>query len=265
MKLLAAQFLSRVQNTRSEGTWKTYSVILGEVFGIIDEVSPDTLDELLKLWKSKGLSQNSVVLKLSVVSSYLRFVNRKMTIEHYDEIQDILGSVKRNRKEQEYINEPTVRKLIDAARGIRYKAIISLGFYCGLRISEILSLETSDIFEDCCIVRNTKSHEDRKVLFLSDILKANLALYRKQYDPQGKMFDVKQNSLQCYFKELCVAQGFPKLHFHSLRGSFVRAMLDADVSLPVIQRFTGHSSLQSLQAYTSITPKMMEKANIFDH
>jgi len=264
MKSLVPQYLSRVSNTRSENTSSTYSGILEEVFGIVDVLTPETLDQLLSHWRSVGNSSNTIILKMSCLKSFLKFARRRIEIPDYDELVDVLSSVKKEKRIQSVMSKEELEVLLDAARGIRYKCIVAFGAYCGLRVSEVLSLKTADIYDDYCIVRDTKNHKDRKVLFVSQKHKDYLNLYMEKYSPTEMLFDVKQNSLQAYFKELCVAQGFPEYHFHTLRHFFVQSMLNAEVSLPVIASFTGHSSLSSLQSYVSITPKMIAKANIFD-
>ena len=257
-QLLLNEYLGFIQLTKSKRTFENYSTILQE----FSSFTPQSLINKMAEWRDAKLSNNTIVLKLAVVRAYLNWLGTKGVTEGISEMIAISKSVKHEDKLQQYVTQQQAKELIRNAKGTQKKLIIGLCYYCALRISECLSLNVEDVSEEYIIVRRTKTHVDRKIPLLTKEVQKLLQDYLVQYRPVDKLFpNVLQNSIQRYFKALCVSLGYPKLHLHSLRAGFCTQAFQQNIDPITIMTITGHKSLSNLQKYSHCTPEMMQRAS----
>jgi integrase/recombinase XerD len=164
-----------------------------------------------------------------------------------------------------------VNKLYDAAKddalGMRDKAMLALYYGCGLRKNECVNINVKDILieKDLVYVRKGKGHRERYVpLAVSN--KADLEnyiQYARPYLVNGKKDDALL--LNINGKRLSGATAYERLQklraearlkkavgLHTLRHSIASHLLHSGMKLEQIQRFLGHSSLESTQIYTHL-------------
>jgi len=149
---------------------------------------------------------------------------------------------------------------------LRFRAILSLCYGSGLRISEALSVEIRDIDPEnmSLYVRHAKHNSQRHTL-LSHYSLSLLRKYYKAYKPKGKfLFPRPCNSeLPMYPQYItkCFADTyksqFPrdnkKITIHTLRHCFATHLLDNGVDLRSIQIFLGHKSITTTCVYVQLT------------
>jgi integrase/recombinase XerD len=156
----------------------------------------------------------------------------------------------------------------------RDKAMLTIYYACGLRKSEGVGLTIDDINFDTRIihVRKGKNYKERLVPFSKTSLKY-LQEWVYDYRPtliksqkEGALFigrignPMTGNSLYVRFKQLQQTIDNPEIQqkeigLHTLRHSIAPHLLQNGMSLQKIQRFLGHSSLESTQIYTHLIPK----------
>lgn len=174
---IASQWLRQVQLTKAPKTYLNYSVVLKE----FDELTPESLLDHIAAWRAKGLSQNTIVLKLTTVRQLLSFMQSRGV--NVNEMLEITHSVHSENKIQQYVTTSQAKALISHANGIQKKLIIALCYYCALRIGECLSLQVSDISDNAIVARNTKTHMDRQVPLLTKEVRQLLQEYLTRYRP----------------------------------------------------------------------------------
>lgn len=153
----------------------------------------------------------------------------------------------------------------------RDKAMLTIFYGCGLRSSEGVNLNISDLdFDNRTVhVRNGKGGKDRFVPFTKEssyILRTYLYDYRPELlkgrsnraffishrwtrlQDQSHTFRLRVLQERCESPDLKQKH----LHLHLLRHSIATHLLDNGMSLGAISRFLGHSSLSSTQVYTHI-------------
>jgi len=153
----------------------------------------------------------------------------------------------------------------------RDRAMLSIYSSCGLRKSEGTSLVISDILSErkLIYVRKGKGSKERHV----PVTGKNLE-HITEYLQNGRTFLLNQNETDSFFinqygtacsdqaltarlKRLtknsgnAVLQG-KKPSLHSLRHSIATHLLQKGMEIEMIQKFLGHSSLESTQIYTHI-------------
>jgi len=151
---------------------------------------------------------------------------------------------------------------------IRDAAILELFYSCGLRISELISLEVSDIDflgESLRVVG--KGSKERMVPIGSPAISA-LQRYRQEaVVTQGPLFlskrrtRITQQAIDLLLKKYIRLSSIPfDISPHKLRHSFATHLLDAGADLRSVQAMLGHASLSTTQIYTHVTKERMREA-----
>jgi integrase/recombinase XerD len=154
-----------------------------------------------------------------------------------------------------------VSKLITATRNIKHKAILSLIYGAGLRISECIQMQITDIDSTNMRiwVRNGKGKKDRITLLSQDLL-VLLRDYYKVYRPKQWLFEgptggqYSTSSIRQVFNRAKIkARINAKATVHTLRHSFATHLLENGVNLRYIQQLLGHSSSKTTEIYTHVS------------
>ena len=100
-----------------------------------------------------------------------------------------MTTVREPRRLPEVLSPDEVRRLLDAAPGLKYKAALSVAYGAGLRASEVVSLKVSDINGARKVIRveQGKGRRDRYAM-LPDPLLALLRAWWREARPQGWLF-----------------------------------------------------------------------------
>jgi site-specific recombinase XerD len=156
-----------------------------------------------------------------------------------------------------------VRCLLDQVIHLKYRAILTVGYATGLRISEVLHLHVSDIDSQRMTVRveQGKRRKDRYVMLSPKLLEL-LQEYTAQYRPDSWLFPggrpgqpLTRESVGKVFRRALRGAGLSKpASFHSLRHAFATHLLESGSNIRTVQILLGHRSLTSTQIYTHVSP-----------
>ena len=148
----------------------------------------------------------------------------------------------------------------------RNKAILELLYSSGLRISELTSLELSNIDLDECLVRVMGKGSKERIVPLGDYaidaLKEYIYFYRPMLNKNNSSYVFLNNrggvlSRQFIFKvikEECIKKGIRKnVSPHTLRHTYATHLLKNGADLRIIQELLGHENLSTTQIYTHLT------------
>jgi len=140
-------------------------------------------------------------------------------------------------------------------------------YHHGLRVGEVLLLrrEDVDLFRGRLLVRRLKGGSwSEQVLFASTAAKLRAYLGQEKVaaaDPlfPGRAGPLKRRQIQLRFVRYRKRAGL-HAHFttHSLRHSIATHLLDAGVSLEVVQDHLGHQNIRSTAVYARITDRHRE-------
>lgn len=230
-------------------------------------------------WKSsmeaRGLSISTIrnyLINLRVVLLYLL----KSGVACLD--PDLIQLPKRIYKPPSVVTAAEVQKLIDAVlvkrNGYpmisRYKnaAIISLIYSCGLRVSELCSLDTRTVRGDTFAItgKGGKTRpsfiDPRTRLLLNQYLAlrtdSNPALFICRND-NGRM---TPGNIQFIFQVAKRKAGFDfPVHPHTLRHAFATNLLKNGCHIYVLSRLMGHASIQTTAMYLHMQDPELEEAH----
>ncbi len=140
----------------------------------------------------------------------------------------------------------------------KWQTIFAIAYFTGSRISEVLSLDVSDIGTDRISFRreNTKTKKPRRAMVV-DGLRPFLATYDA---PQsGYLFPARHNAksnghitrqaADLVLRDACEMIGLDGVSTHSFRRSFATNLHKQGYSLAKIARLLGHSSASMTARY----------------
>ena len=163
-----------------------------------------------------------------------------------------------------------VGQLLEAAPGIKYKAILGTAYGAGLRVSEVASLKVDDIDSKRMLIRveQGKGRKDRNAM-LSPQLLTLLRLWWEEGKRRSVMLrhgwlfpgrsctdPISTRQINRAIHEAAEAAGIRKrVSPHTLRHSFATHLLEQDVDIRVIQVLLGHSKLDTTALYARVATK----------
>jgi site-specific recombinase XerD len=166
---------------------------------------------------------------------------------------------------------PEVDQLIGAIRKPAMKCFFWTVYSLGLRLQEALHLQVSDIDAGRMLVhvRRGKGHKDRLVPLTPktlDMLRSHWSTHRNPlwlFPREGRnhqqsryaQLPMDGTTVQGCIKKVVEQLGWSKrgVSTHTLRHCFATHLLEAGVNLRQIQKYMGHSTLQTTTIYLHLT------------
>ncbi len=160
-----------------------------------------------------------------------------------------------------YLSLSDVQKIINGTDNLKHKSIISVLYGGGLRLSELINLQLSDINSDKMLIfiRQSKGKKDR-VVMLSEKLLTLLRQYYVAYKPKFWLFEGQSGgqysakSVQQVVKSAAQKAGINiNVTPHVLRHAFATHLIENGTDIRFIQELLGHNSIKTTEKYTMIT------------
>ncbi len=159
--------------------------------------------------------------------------------------------------------------IIDASKpdGMRNKAILETLYGCGLRVSELINLKISDIYEDNEFIKVTgKGNKERLVpIGLTALKYINIYIHQTRvHIPIKRGFEdyiflnrsgtrLSRISVFNIIKTLAEKSGLRKsISPHTFRHSFATHLIEGGADLRAVQEMLGHSSITTTEIYTHL-------------
>jgi integrase/recombinase XerD len=166
-----------------------------------------------------------------------------------------------------------VRNILHLVRKERYRICLTVIYACGLRLLEGVQLKPKDLDDGrhLLVIRHGKGNKDRYVPLPERMLELLRNYWRSHQDPEwlfpshNKRKDPEPapmcpSGLQRAFHAAVLESGIGKAaSIHTLRHSYATHLLEAGVSLRVIQAYLGHNSPATTAIYAHLTQPMEEK------
>jgi len=144
---------------------------------------------------------------------------------------------------------------------------INVDYSTGLRRSELIDLEISDIDSERMVVniKGAKGKKDRISLLSENTLQI-LREYYKSYKPKVYLFESPKGgkysptSVANILKKSAKKAGISKnVTPHMLRHSFATHLLEQGTDLRYIQELLGHNSSKTTEIYTHVSKKAIDR------
>jgi len=167
------------------------------------------------------------------------------------------------------------RRLLAVADNLRIRTLLSLGYGCGLRASEVVRLKVKHIDSAQKIIRveQSKGRKDRNVMLSPetfDLLRQWWKVRPSRHDATTPLQErwlfpgrrpakpMTTRQLSRLFHEAADAAGIKKrVTLHALRHSFATHLLERGTDIRIIQALLGHEKLDTTARYTRVATGMI--------
>jgi len=216
----------------------------------------------------QGLSTRSVNRKLSSLRTFFRYLLRQGTIKT-NPMKGVV-SPKTSKRLPEFVPESDMAKLNandlfgDDFEGLRNRLIITMFYYTGMRLSELVGLTLPSVDLDGMTIKVLGKGDKERIIPIHPDLKDLIQDYlevRNEKFPSIQNFFVTPKGKPVYPKlvyrvvnyYLTLITPLQKRSPHVLRHSFATHLLSKGADLNAIKELLGHSSLLATQVYTHST------------
>ncbi len=212
-----------------------------------------------------GLNSTSRARKIATLRSFFGYLTNKKHLLENNPIKD-MDSPKLRKTLPRYLTldeSMTLLESVDGQNSERDYCIITLFLNCGLRISELISLDTDSIHDDALHVLG-KGNKMR-VVYLNDACKealsAYLAVRRKITGKNANALflssrnaRISRSTVHALVKKHIGAAGLDSSQYssHKLRHTAATLMLQNGVDVKAVQEVLGHEHLNTTEIYTHI-------------
>ena len=157
---------------------------------------------------------------------------------------------------------------------LRDAAILELFYSCGMRLSELVSLNEDALQADADCVRVLGKGRKVRLIPVGDYAREAIERYRELagLEPRGPLFisrlrrRMTGRSIQLMLDKYLRISSIPfHISPHKLRHTFATHMLDAGADLRSVQELLGHASLSTTQIYTHVTKARLKEAYLKAH
>lgn len=253
---------------------KDFAKFLGDEADI-NSVDYLTLRKFLAELKAKNYSKRTVARKLACLRSFFRFLYR----EGHVKSNSMLGisTPKLDKKLPVFLDENEVAKLLDApdekeVSGLRDKAMLETIYSSGLRISELVGLNTDSIDFIGGVLKIFGKGRKERLVPIGDRALRCIRRYLEKRSGQAEGLANRRpvflNKSGTRITDRSVRRVLEKyIHItslrqdispHTLRHSFATHLLNRGADLRSVQELLGHMNLSTTQIYTHVTSERLK-------
>lgn len=243
----------------SENTISNYCSQVKLFLEYFDKVAtkPSEISEKqIKDWLLLANSINGRKHRISAVKLFYKYTGKQPMKFKYIEYP------RSEKKLPKIIEKEFLLDAISKIQNRKHKAIISLAYSTGMRVSEVCNLKITDIDSKRMIItiRQSKGRKDR-IVGLSEKILQILRIYFTEYKPKEYLFngqfELQYSSTSC--NQIVKKYLGKEYHFHLLRHSNATALLEAGTDLRIIQKHLGHANSKTTEIYTHVSTNILSK------
>ncbi len=260
----------KTEKKLGDNTINSYMLDLEDFFKTFNgSIESCTKKDILSYISSiNGLEVSTVNRHISSLKSFFNYLVDESIIK-VSPIEEV-SSLKKTKKLPKYLSISEVDKLLNIPLNsefdYRNKAMLELMYGTGLRVSELVSIEYSNIdFENSIIRINGKGKKER-IIPLGEVASYYLKIYLNDY--RSKL--LKRNTYNQVFLnnhgKPITRQGFnyilenireitgieKEITPHVLRHSFATHLLEGGADIRSIQEMLGHENISTTNIYTEV-------------
>jgi integrase/recombinase XerD len=229
-----------------------------------------------------GIQPRSLARNLSSIKGFYQYMVRENRLNVNPAA--LIEAPKQGRPIPKSLSETDVEALLAAPDvstpiGLRDKAMLELLYACGLRVSELVALDVSQLNLSAGIVKVFGKGSKERLVPIGEVAQDWLHKYLKQGRPgllkakaSGVLFPSNRGqhmTRQTFWhriKQHGLTAGIQKsLSPHVLRHAFATHLLNHGADLRVIQMLLGHSDLSTTQIYTHVATQRLQTLHSQHH
>ena len=241
------------------------------------DVSMISSNHIQEFIKSRYDTSNEATIahNLTVLKNFHQYLT-KLSIVPSD-VSEYIERPKLRKRIPQVLSVDDIQKLFDMELNTpfdyRNKCMLEFMYGAGLRISELISLEMTDIDITNAVVRITGKGSKERIVLITDEICERIQYYfhniRSKWQKKGEnspyFFISKQNgrlNRQYVYNVIKKKQqelGLKSISPHTLRHSFATHMLETGSDLRTVQELLGHSDISTTQIYTHVQAQKLHE------
>lgn len=234
---------------------------------------------MLRSWivslMEEGLNPVSINRKIASLRSFYGYLRRRKQIAL--DPSKILSALKTKKKLPAFVEEKSMESLFDSIgfsddfEGLRDQTIMELLYGSGIRLSELLSLKTTDLDLPGRTIRVTGKRAKERIVPIPTTLVQLLLKYIAQRSPEEdtKILILTDNGKAAYpvfiqrtvKKYLSIVTTLSQKSPHVLRHTYATHLLNRGADLNAIKELLGHVNLAATQIYTHNSIEKLKKSH----
>ena len=287
--LLVENFLEVLASEKglSKNTLYSYKIDLDQFISFIQKKSIKTrefkdkdIKEFISTFKNKGYEKSTVSRKISSLTHFFNFLLDEKEIE----INPLSNFEipKQIKKLPIILSNKHIDKILEftkqdqSALGIRLYTMIEILYATGIRISELVEMKLSSIYEDknfllvsgkgnkerlVPISKNTRETLDKYLTIRDHFIsykKKSIWLFPSKQSSIGHITRQRFNQLLNEIN-LQADLGIKRISPHKLRHAFATHLLENGMDLRSLQQILGHSDISTTQIYTHVLKERLKE------
>lgn len=224
----------------------------------------------------------SISRLIATLRRFYRYCLRENLIKSDPAIQ--IQSPKLPRSLPKSLNEEEVMALLIAPNvaepaGLRDKAMLELLYACGLRVSELVNIKTTEVSIHDAVVRVTGKGSKTRLVPMGEEAADWISNYLREARPvllQKRLCDalfvtnrgteMTRQAFWYLIKRYALLAGISKhMSPHVLRHAFATHLLNHGADLRVVQMLLGHADISTTQIYTHVARERLKQLHSVHH
>lgn len=284
----------RVERALSQNTVMAYGRDLGKLLAFaetadvteIEAIDLGVVSAWIREMSRGGLGPRSTARHLSSARGLCKFLMREGVLRA--DPTELAARPRFGRKLPRALGEGEMVTLIEAPppdtlRGLRDRAMLSLMYAAGLRVSELVSLTLGDVDRARGIVSALGKGKKRRLVPLGEVALDHLAAYLEAREADATLKAARRGANSAKVSQLLfpsprggklTRQAFWKIvgrtargagirghvHPHQLRHSFATHLLSGGADLRSVQTLLGHANVATTEIYTHVSQDRVRQA-----
>lgn len=237
------------------------TITITDIFDFLSYLANDRQND----YDESGIGAAARARKLSAIKSFYKYLTvrtKQLTDNPVKEIE----YPKIRKSLPKYLTLEESRRLLSSVEGVNAKrdyAILMLFLNCGIRRSELVGLNLSDVYEDR--IRVTGKGNKERIVYFGSACKQAIDDYlvernKKVLTDNRALFGSRDNNrmsvtaVHRLVKKHMLAAGLDPNQFsaHKLRHTAATLMISNGVDIKTVQEVLGHEHLNTTEIYTHI-------------
>ena len=287
--LLVENFLEVLASEKglSKNTLYSYKIDLDQFINFIQKKNIKARDfkdkdikEFISTFKNKGYEKSTVSRKISSLTHFFNFLldEKEIDINPLNNFE----IPKQTKKLPIILSNKHIDKILEftkrdqSAAGIRLYTMIEILYATGIRISELVEMKLSSIYEDKnFLLVSGKGNKERLVpisIKTRETLDKYLTIRDNFISDKNNsiwLFPSKQSSIGHITRQrfnqllnelnLHADLGIKRISPHKLRHAFATHLLENGMDLRSLQQILGHSDISTTQIYTHVLKERLKE------
>ena len=225
--------------------------------------------------REKNNSTASRARKMASLRSFFKFLTNKKGLLEENPISE-LESIKIKKSNPKNLNiddSLALLSVIDGENSVRDYCIITLFLNCGLRLSELVSINISDVRNDTLVITG-KGNKERTIYLNNACMNAikNYMEIRQDiktdvYNENALFLSKRKKRISRRMVQQIVENNITKLGLdprkyttHKLRHTAATLMYQSGVDIRALQEILGHEHLSTTEIYTHVDNEQIREA-----